>query len=172
MSFSHRRFRSAVAAVLLALALVGGLTAPRPGWALSPDDVLLYLPFDGSVEPAIAAGPREMEASGTVEYAEGKWGQGYLSGHQGDELLYRTEGNFNLDGGTVSVWLKPVNWSEGDLWYRFWFRTVEAAGAWGQGTGTFLWLYKLANLVPLRHACAPSRLPMTGSPGGPGSAWA
>jgi len=80
--------------------------------ALEKGDILFYAPFEGDTNAQIARGSKA-PTSGTVEFAEGIRGQGVVIGG-GDNLNYQTSGNFNKDSGTVSIWVKPVDWRRGD----------------------------------------------------------
>lgn len=81
--------------------------------ALEPNDILFYASFDGDTKAEIAKGSAK-QASGTVEFVEGIRGQGVLIGGKNGELKYPTAGNFNKDAGTVSLWIKPVDWKRAD----------------------------------------------------------
>lgn len=132
--------------LLTAIAVV---TLCNRAYAISAGDILLYAPFDGSADATTAVGNPKAIVHGKAEFADGKFGQGYLSGRNGDELVYESKGNIDVDAGTVSLWAKPLGWSEKDPWMRFWFRAGEQADAGGTGEGTFLWLYKYIGMSPL-----------------------
>jgi len=132
----------------IAAAAATVLVCPRAA-ALSKDDILLYAPFDGTVEAQLAAGNPKPVAHGKAEFAAGRFGQGCLTGRKGDQIRYETAGNLDVAAGTVALWVKPLSWHEGDAFMRFWFRVGEEEGAGGKGSGTFLWLYKFHRHVPL-----------------------
>ncbi len=82
-------------------------------FALDSSDLLFYAPFDGSTKAAVAGGNSE-QTLGTAEYVEGIRGQGALVGGETAPLKYQTSGNFNKDQGTMSLWIKPVDWKRED----------------------------------------------------------
>ncbi len=69
-------------------------------------------------------------------------GKGSWSGVRARESSYETTGNFCLDAGTVSVWVKPETWDDTDSAMRFFFAVNEADTHVPQDGGTFLWLYR------------------------------
>lgn len=84
------------------------------GSALELSDLLFYAPFNGDTTAQVAGGSKKPTA-GTVEFAAGICGQGALIGGDGKNVLkYPTAGNFNKDAGTMSLWIKPVDWKRAD----------------------------------------------------------
>lgn len=99
--------RSAVIAALIAVTMSPALTFTR-------DDVLLYVPFDGSLEPAVAAEGTEPQVTGEYSFDEGMIGQALRTGAPGHELLYPTAGNMNPDEGTFAIWVHSRGWTLAD----------------------------------------------------------
>jgi hypothetical protein len=99
-----------------AAALLAGLfLAGAEVRALDDRDLLLYLPFDGSFAPVIARGNAE-PAFGAKQPAfdTGVIGQALVAGDPDVGLSYAVKENIGDRGGTLSVWVKPLNWSPGD----------------------------------------------------------
>lgn len=75
-------------------------------------ELLFYLPFDNSVEAAVAAGdpaPAEMR---NIQFAPGIKGDALRSTKAAGTLLrYRRAGNFLRNSGTITLWFKP-EWGE------------------------------------------------------------
>ena len=98
-------------------------------------DLTFYAPFDGDATATIAAG--DAAASGTPKFTDGLVGQALLGG--GDEsqpgVTYATAGNLSLTHGTLSVWVKPVDWAGDDAFYH-WFCRLKL------GQAGYLILYK------------------------------
>ena len=118
-------------------------------WALSDKDILLYAPMDGSADARVSRGNPKPHLLTQPRFAPGKVGQGLLTGTDGSRLAYVTRGNIDPEAGTVALWVKPIKWYQKDRFMRFWFRVGEEADAGGRGQGSFLWLYKYLNSVPL-----------------------
>ncbi len=128
---------------------LAGLLAATAAFGVDPSDVLLYVPFGGVVEPAMARGEAKPVVRGTPRFMDGKHGQAYLSGRKGDALAYATAGNIDPVAGTVAMWVAPLGWTQKDPFMRFWLRVGETAEAGGKGSGSFLWLYKYLGSRPL-----------------------
>ncbi len=98
---------------------------PLPPPAAVGGDVLFYAPMDGSVHAAAAGGRRHaLRISRQPDFAEGHHGQAALLGEDADGRYwvdYASEGNIDYDGGTLSMWVKPVGWSGADPGFRFFF---------------------------------------------------
>ena len=86
----------------------------------------LYVPFNGSVEAAIAGGnavPRYGIAAEKPQFAEGINGQGFLTGGTNQNITFDAAGNINPDQWTITFWVKGLpgaKWNvKGDL-QGFW----------------------------------------------------
>ena len=97
--------------MLIALLLIA---ATLPVYAYDRDDVLLYVPFDGSFEPAVAAEGTEPVVTGEYQFDEGMIGQSVRTGAPESELLYPTAGNMKPEEGTFAVWVHSRGWTLAD----------------------------------------------------------
>lgn len=111
-------------------------------FAMSPDNCTLYAPFDGGFDAAASRGSGKAEVKGNVQFVPGIRGQGILVGAPETGLSYATTGNFDLEAGTISIWVKPVTWDDTDAAMRFFVGISEGAQKSPQDGGTFLWLYR------------------------------
>src|ERR1044071_10435426 len=90
--------------------------------ALTEKDLLLYAPFDGTLDAAIAAGDvKPLKSPPQPQFVEGYRGKGLLVGGPDSDVTYATVGNLDMDAGAVAMWVKPVDWSK-DSYGRFFFR--------------------------------------------------
>lgn len=80
--------------------------------AESPQDGLLFhASFDQGVKADFAKGNPEPVVKGNVVQDTGIKGKSLLTGKNFvTELGYENEGNFSAPQGTVSFWIKPVDW--------------------------------------------------------------
>lgn len=108
---------------------------------LTKPNVLFYAPFDGTFDAQVAKGGTKLDAPTKAGFVEGHSGQAVLVGGPGSELNYLTEGNFDLNAGTLAMWVKPIGWGKADTYSRFYFRLHEATVT-KNDTGNFIWLYK------------------------------
>ena len=99
-----RRDVQVLVAILFGLCLAPATFAqevlPEPTWVI---------PFDGSLDPTIAAGAAEhphLERQG-VGFTDGRNGQAVLIGG-GPILIYQIHGNIP-DQATLSFWIKPID---------------------------------------------------------------
>ena len=120
------------------LLIVLALAAAVPAGAVTVEDVLFYIPFEGDLEPRIAAGEATPQVKGEFTFADGYRWQGVLVGGPDMQLTYPAPGNVNPAEGTVMCWVKPVDWEARDGRHH-WFFDLRAA----QGPGRFI-LYKYA----------------------------
>lgn len=117
------------------------LLATLPAFALAPSDCTFYAPYDGSFDAAQAAGSGKATVEGSLQFVEGIRGQGILVGAPKTGLKYAADRHFNLDAGSVSIWVKPIDWADSDSAMRFFFGINEAPAQTQADGGTFLWLY-------------------------------
>lgn len=83
-----------------------GLTLLLGVVALAPargQDLLLHVPFDGTLHPALAAGPATA-AGGLAPFVSGLRGQAVVLNA---DCRLPTPGNFRPEAGTVAAWLRP-----------------------------------------------------------------
>ena len=135
--------------VILTISLLS-LVASAHSSPLSEKNILFYAPFDGSFDAKMAHGQGSTTSSTQAKLVDGLFGQGALVGNPGSAIRYASNGNFNLDSGTVSMWVKPVGWGKGDTYTRFFFSLhgFNEGGQSGRGNAgvetdtDFAWLYK------------------------------
>ncbi len=82
-----------------------------PALAFTRDEVLMYVPFDGTLEPAVAAEGTEPQVTGDFEFSDGVVGQAVRVGGAGTNLLYPTAGNMNPNEGTFAIWVQSIDWT-------------------------------------------------------------
>ncbi|MGD9494879.1 MAG: glycoside hydrolase domain-containing protein [Armatimonadota bacterium] len=107
--------RQAVIALLIVSCLA-------PALAFTRDEVLLYVPFDGSLEPAVAAEGTEPTVVGEFGFDAGIIGEAVRVGGEGTNLTYPTAGNMWPEEGTFAIWVQSVDWTLTDapLVNRWW----------------------------------------------------
>jgi hypothetical protein len=120
--------------------------ATAAGWGTP---VSFYAPLDGSPDAVVAGGSPSAQLEGTPEFVAGRDGRkALLVGKPGSRLTYKTAGNIDLRAGTISVWIKPIDWFI-DHEMRFWFSVNEADEHGRDNPDAFLWLYKFFNGSPV-----------------------
>lgn len=118
------------------------ILAVLPAFALTPADCTFYAPYDGSLDAAQSLGPGQATVEGSLQFVEGLRGQGVLVGAPNTGLKYATERNFLLDAGSISIWVKPVDWNDTDAAMRFFVAVSQGPAQTQADGGTFLWLYR------------------------------
>ncbi len=98
------------------------VTGVAPVLAFTRDEVLLYVPFDGSLEPAVAAEGTRPTVLGEFSFDQGIIGEAVRVGGAGTNLTYPTEGNMRPEEGTFSIWVQSIDWTLRDapLVNRWW----------------------------------------------------
>ena len=79
-------------------------------WSADPS---FYAPFDTGTDAAHAVGSAVGSPSTQLALAEGIAGQAVTVGAVGEETLcctYEAAGNIGVGQGTVSLWVKPLDW--------------------------------------------------------------
>lgn len=116
----------------LVLALGGGVQAAENG-------LLFHAGFEGSTEAfSLSGAGKPVAVDGPqATFQPGKVGQALLCGAELTLLKYRTEGNLVPQAGSVSLWVKPLNWSADDGNFHSFFES----GVDGGTTGWYI-LYK------------------------------
>lgn len=82
------------------------------------EGMIFHLPFEGTLEAETAAGLPEPKPlpSGKAEFSEGVLGQGLvLGGDSIPSLSFDSSMNIDLAQGTLSFWVKPLDWSGSDI---------------------------------------------------------
>ena len=94
------------------------MAAPqRSGDELASDEaLLLYSGFDGQADATFAKGDSKASHAITPEFQPGVRGQALLVGApvgnmEARNCYYGSDGNLRLDSGTISFWVKPLDWS-------------------------------------------------------------
>ncbi|MCM8769318.1 MAG: LamG domain-containing protein [Candidatus Omnitrophica bacterium] len=90
--------------------------------------VVLYLPFDGDCKPAVRMETVEPKIQGNVLFETGLFGQGLvLGGKESAIVTYRKEGLFRADQGSVSFWVKAIDWEANEQNGFYFFRFLNEA---------------------------------------------
>jgi len=98
--------RSAPVALLVAVCAL-------PAWSFTRDEVLLYVPFDGSLEPLVAAEGTApiVDKAIDFEFGDGVVGRAVMTGGEGALIQYPTAGNMDPEEGTFSIWVQSIDWT-------------------------------------------------------------
>jgi len=67
--------------------------------------------FDGTTAAVAKGSGVPVQVEGTVAYRPGKVGQALLCGEGGAALRYATAGHLRPGGGTVAMWVCPLDWT-------------------------------------------------------------
>jgi hypothetical protein len=110
-------------------------------FALTPDDCLFYASFDDGLDAVQAKGARNAAVTGQFAREPGIRGQAVVVGAPDTRLAYQTRDNIRLDAGTLSMWIKPLTWSDDDPFMRVFFCLNDSGAPTQQDGGTFCWLY-------------------------------
>lgn len=89
--------------VLLATTLAHAQQLPPP--------LTFHASFDGTLDAAARGDGKPVQVDGPVAYRPGKVGQALLCGEGGAALEYHTAGNLRAAGGTVEMWVCPLDWT-------------------------------------------------------------
>jgi len=97
-----------------------------------PPGRIFYAGWDGTFDASEARGSKQARVLGKAAFAAGRNGQGLVVGDvDGSAAVeYASAGNFQLERGTVAMWVQPVNWKGDDPQYRSFFACK--VGAKGQ----------------------------------------
>jgi len=96
-----------------------------------PSGLTFHASFDGTLDADFARGETTGTAEGSPEFVEGHQGQGLMTGDiEGPVgVLYPVADNFDLERGSLAMWVQPVNWGGETSCYRLLFRSwLEAGG--------------------------------------------
>ena len=88
-------------------------------------EVIFSAPFNGSAEPAIARNPKRYYAD-ELRYSYGMSGLSAVPQGRG-YCRYSAEGNINLSQGTLTMWVRPINWVGAEAGALFLF-SLEGKG--------------------------------------------
>ncbi|MEK6793783.1 MAG: glycoside hydrolase domain-containing protein [Spirochaetota bacterium] len=104
------------------------------------ENVLFYIPFNGSAKAIAAQGNPDAIEGAISEYIDGKKGKAAVV-NGSSWLRFNAAGNISVKQGTVTFWMKMIDWDAADGFYHYFF---EAAGTAGKEEGRLL-LYKYYN---------------------------
>ncbi len=108
--------------ILSVCSMLAGHTLAATEPAFDASDVLFHAPFDGAIDAAIAGGHADGVAKEEPSYVDGIRGNAVVVSHKG--LSYSSPGNMELESGTVSMWVRPQNWSGSDDEFVHFFSAV------------------------------------------------
>ncbi len=136
--------------VIAALMLV---CATLPAFSQTPAPPLCFhAAFEGTVEAVAAGNPTPLQTEGPVKYRPGRLGQALLCGEGGALLHYATEGNLHRTGGTVEMWVCPLDWTGDEdefhvfleardpgwlVFYRYYQGGILTLLGTGEGSGSY-----------------------------------
>jgi hypothetical protein len=103
-----------IAAAILTICLTA------PAWSFTRDEVLLYVPFEGSALPLVATGEGAPDIQGEFSFAPGMVGEAILVGEADRQLHYPTAGNMNPNEGTWAIWVHSIDWELKEKVNRWW----------------------------------------------------
>ncbi|MBM3500448.1 MAG: hypothetical protein FJX74_17460, partial [Armatimonadetes bacterium] len=102
------------------LALVAFASTLAP-WLCAQTEPVLHLDFERGLDGVGPAGPVRATIEGEPTLVSGKVGQGAQVGPGFGRLDFPTEGLLNDDGGTVEMWVCPVDWESADGKFHVFF---------------------------------------------------
>lgn len=119
--------------------LVLAIMVTLAGMAWAETGLLFHAGFEGTTDAySLGGAGKVVERLGPeAAFQPGKVGQALLCGPELTLLKYKTEGNVVPQSGSVSLWVKPLNWSGDDGNFHSFFES----GADGGKTGWYI-LYK------------------------------
>lgn len=115
--------RCATVAIYLAALLAGSAT---------DDGLVFYCAYDGTADATFACGDKAATCAIAPEFQPGVRGQAVVIGGPGTlpaqnptarNCYYSPDGNFAAQQGTVSFWLKPLDWDGKTKGFNVFFRT-------------------------------------------------
>lgn len=125
---------------MLGIALNAVALLASPSIPAAEQGLLFHASFDGTLEAVSTLGsgsPVRVTGAAEPTFAPGKYGEALVAGPEQALIHYSTEGNLIPQSGTVSLWLKPVDWRPEETG----FHTFLEAGAQDGNLGWLL-LYK------------------------------
>jgi len=133
--------------ILTVVALGSGLEA-----APAEPGLLFHAAFDKSLEAYSLSGagqPVQVIGPGQPTFAPGKFGQALLCGPEQALIHYPTAGNVLPPAGTISLWVRPLNWTPDDGHFHVFFES----GTEGKGLGWLIFYkYYQGGWLLLRYA--------------------
>ncbi len=131
--------------IALALTLALLLAAP----SAAQNGLLLRAGFDSDLTATAPAGdvPPARVEGGPAQFADGRIGQALLSGPTGAFAHYPVAGSLIPGIGTLSLWVKPLNWEPGDEAFHSF---VESGGEDGDRNWFIFYKYYQRSALLLR----------------------
>jgi len=111
------------------LFLIVGVGA-SPKVCADETDLLFHLSLDGKLRPDFAQGAKTPKKSGNITFVQGVSGKALLVGEQHATVRFGAKGNLPNREGTISMWIKPVDWEPADKKFHVFFHATE--GGWLQ----------------------------------------
>lgn len=113
--------------------------------------LLFRAAFDGSLEARSLGGAgMPVGVSGPeASFGEGRFGQALVCGPEQALVRYRTAGNVMPPSGTISLWVKPLNWTPDDGNFHVFFESGSDGGPTGW---LLLYKYFMGGQMLLRYA--------------------
>lgn len=94
----------------------------------------LQVPFDDSVEPEISDSAGRPTIVGTVSYIDGVRGKAIVTDSEKGYVSFPLDQVFHPENGTLMVWMKPVDWEDGDGKFHF----IASIASVGENRSRFL----------------------------------
>jgi len=126
---------------MMPLPLIVGLCSSM-AWAGIPPGLTFHATFEDTLNASEASGNKQGTGVGKPKFTEGRVGRGVIVGDVDGAagVEYETKGNFNVERGSVALWVKPLNWQGDDKQNHIFFN------AWPGEQGLFS-LYKYSNVT-------------------------
>ena len=125
---SHPLIRPCVSLCVLLLITYLALTSAQ---ALGgEDDLTFHLSLDGKLSADVAAGSKAAKKGGRITFVEGASGKALLVGERHASLRFPVKGNLSGREGTISMWIKAVDWEPDDKKFHVFFGANK--GGWLQ----------------------------------------
>jgi len=100
--------------LMAAILFIPGRTFPAEGQeAKESGGLIFYLPFEDSFAPSIAGDPTYRitgKNKDGLKFGEGVRGKCLIGGMNDYRYTFRAAENINRNEGTISMWVKPLNW--------------------------------------------------------------
>ncbi len=145
------------------LAMVAMLLAART--AVSDDGLLFHASFDDTLQAYSLGGagqPASVTGTAQPAFAPGRFGQALLCGPEQALIHYPTAGNLMPPSGTVSLWVKPLNWTLDDGSFHVFLESGSGAAPTGW---LILYQFYQGGQMLLRYADEKQRVGMASATG-------
>ena len=74
--------------------------------------IIFYVPFDGDIKPQTEMKLDNFKTQGEIRFTEGLEGKAIVVGNGWAEYFFPVAGIFNYPQGSVSIWVKPIDWDD------------------------------------------------------------